>query len=674
MRRFLLLFMLILGCFTVQAQKHSITGSLIDTVNHKRPTQATITLIRASDSILSTFTHTDAEGNFLLHSDSAGTFILLITSPSYADLSDVIIVKNKHTSVGTILLTTRLQLLEEVVLHKRRSAITIKGDTTEFAADSFKVADGATVDALLKKLPGMEVDRNGSITAQGKKVEKVLVDGEEFFSDDPGLVTQSLQAKSVDVVQVYDRKSDAAIATGIDDGQKQKTINLKLKANMKKGFFGKAVAAAGTDHYCEEQAMVNAFKDKRQISLFGIVSNNGKASLGWGEYKFGSSIPVILEDGSGGSTNTDNASSTGQYLGDGIPSVQTGGVHYANKWHEGHEHLVGNYRFSGQNVDATNNTFTQYILPDSQYFSSQRMQSSRNNVRHGVDGMLELKVDSFSSIEAKVNGGLSHNISNSIAYAETRGSYGSLINNSNRSISTDIINQNIASSVSYRRTFAKANRLLYLQLQENYKTSSGTEYLFSDNHFYTATSFSDSINQQKTTYTQGLSLYSNISYTEPLSKQLKLNIAYRISNSTSNSQRLSFNKSGTEWSDQADTLYSSSYKYNVTTHNASTTLHLKGKKYYVAIGADLYYTKFNQPDLLHDTDISRAYNNFSPTGSVRFDISKSSSLSVDYSGRTQQPTLSQLQPLHQNADPLNVAIGNPRAQAVIYSQRQLLLY
>ncbi len=145
--------------------------------------------------------------------------------------------------MGIISIILKAKLLKEVIVHNTAGAIRIKGDTTEFAADSFKVQPNATVEDLLKKLPGIQVDKNGNITAQGEKVQKVLVDGEEFFGDDPTLVTQNLRADMVDKVQLYDKKSDQAAFTGIDDGQKQKTINLKLKDNKKNGYFGKANAS-----------------------------------------------------------------------------------------------------------------------------------------------------------------------------------------------------------------------------------------------------------------------------------------------------------------------------------------------------------------------------------------------------------------------------------------------
>src|SRR6202008_1390228 len=146
---------------------------------------------------------------------------------------------------GLLPMVSKTHLLKEVVLKQQIAAIKIKGDTTEYMADSFKVKENATVEELLKKLPGIQVDKNGQITAQGQTVQKVLVDGEEFFSDDPKVVTQGLQANAVDKVQVFDKKSDQAEFTGIDDGEKTRTINLQLKENKKKDYFGKLVAGGG---------------------------------------------------------------------------------------------------------------------------------------------------------------------------------------------------------------------------------------------------------------------------------------------------------------------------------------------------------------------------------------------------------------------------------------------
>src|SRR5579864_8276151 len=227
-----------------------IKGKIKDTLENRTLSNASVLLLRQTDSILVQYTRADKAGNFSLSHIPPGHYLLLVTYPAYADYADSLIIRDTaDISLPPIALILKSKLLEEVVVNGSKGAIHIKGDTVEFRADSFHTQAGATVEDLLKKLPGIQVDRNGKITAQGEKVQKILVDGEEFFGDDPTLVTQNLRADMVDKVQVFDKKSDQAAFTGIDDGQRSKTINLKLKNDKKMGYFGRVTAGAGTDGY-----------------------------------------------------------------------------------------------------------------------------------------------------------------------------------------------------------------------------------------------------------------------------------------------------------------------------------------------------------------------------------------------------------------------------------------
>ena len=182
--------------------------------------------------------------------------MLLITYPKFADFADIIEVKiQPETDLGTIPLTLKAKLMDAVII-KSAGAIRIKGDTTEFVADSFKLKDGATVEDLLKRFPGFQVNSKGEITAQGKKVDKVLVDGEEFFGDDPTMATQNITAKAVDKVQVYDTKSDQQNLTGISSGAEGKTVNIKLKEDSKKGSFGKIYAGSDFSNLMDAKGLV----------------------------------------------------------------------------------------------------------------------------------------------------------------------------------------------------------------------------------------------------------------------------------------------------------------------------------------------------------------------------------------------------------------------------------
>src|SRR4051812_8592247 len=349
MKKAFLITAFIVACHLIAtAQTASIKGVISDTINKTNLSNTVISLLRAKDSMLTKFTRSNDKGLFELQHLKGGEYLLLFTYPGYADYVDRITLSDTTAmDMGKIMMTLKANLLKEVIVKQQISAIKVKGDTTEFAADSFKVQANATVEDLLKQLPGIQVDKNGQITAQGEKVQKILVDGEEFFGDDPTLVTQNLRADMVDKVQVYDKKSDQATFTGIDDGQKQKTINLKLKDNKKNGYFGKINAGAGTDGYHDTQAMLNIFKNKQKLAGYGIVSNTGTSGLNWQDRdNYGESWLSNADDDESngffffeGDDDDELDSWDGRYNGHGFPLVQTGGLHYNNKWDDDKQSL-----------------------------------------------------------------------------------------------------------------------------------------------------------------------------------------------------------------------------------------------------------------------------------------------------------------------------------------------
>ena len=664
----LLLTAILLCGISARGQQSALHGIVSDTLNHQRLAHASVTLTRAKDSLLSTFTRSASDGAFSLQPDSAGRFIILVTYPGFADYVDYVTVQpGENIDLGPIPMISRTHLMNEFILHKEAAAIKIKGDTTEYVADSFKVREGATVEDLLKKLPGLQVDKNGVIMAQGEKVEKILVDGEEFFSDDPAVVTKNLQAKALDKVQVFDKKSDQATFTGIDDGQKTKTINLQLKDNMKRGVFGKAQAGGGTDGYFENQGMINAFRGKRQISFFGIMSNTGKVGLGWEDRsKYGSGNNTEFDEETGDSytffNNSDDdlsANWNGNYNGEGLPTVWTGGAHYADRWSEDKQHASGDYRYAKQNVEVAGNTTTQYIIPDSGYTSAQRRNTFTSAQRHGGDGLYEWKIDSSSNLKVTVDGNYitTHNASD--YYTESHGEDGSLINTSSRNLTTDASNKSINSTALWRKKMKKKGRNISLDLREEFKATDGIGYLLSNNQYFTPQPSADSVDQRKNNTTNTLGLHGKITYTEPLSKSTFLSVNYGLNLLNASADKFSYNRLNGDWSPTPDSLYSSSYRYAVTTQSGGASLRFVTKKYNVSLGAEIFNTHFNQHDLLRDSVSIRNYNNFAPTAALTWTISKQSHLKFNYNGNTQQPTLDQIQPLHQNTDPLNIAVGNP---------------
>lgn len=428
-------FLIFLSPFLFAQNHYTLSGTVTDTVN-RSPTQYTsVSLIRASDSMLQTFSRADEDGRFILRTDSSGKYILLLEHPNFASYTDLVDIREEHTELGEIPLISRKQLLQEVIISGQQ-AITIKGDTVEFNADSFKTRQFDNVDELLKKLPGLEIGSDGTIKAYGQEVKKMLVDGEEFFSDDPAIVAKTLRASAVDKVQVFDKKSDEAEFTGIDDGEKIKTINLMLKEDAKKGYFGKISAGAGPPGYWENQVMINAFKKKRKISAYGIMSNTSKSGLNWDENsKYGSGNNFsVNDDGDFVSTSTSNSFSdwNGNFPGQGIPRSWTAGAHYSNKWYGDTLSFNGSYNYAKQINEAFNNTVTQYILPDTQYFNSSQANSTNLQQRHNLNVNSEYLIDSLSSIRLTLGGTYGESQQASEQHTQATSLSGGLINENNQ--------------------------------------------------------------------------------------------------------------------------------------------------------------------------------------------------------------------------------------------------
>lgn len=651
------------------AQNAIVKGIVTDTINKQNLYNTVISLLRSKDSILYKFTRSDAKGAFELKNLKAGDYVLLITYPQYADYVDRIsLTDTSIVNTGTIKMILKTHLLQEVIVRQEIGAIKLKGDTTEFTADSFKLQLNATVEDLLKKLPGIQVDRNGQITAQGEIVQKVLVDGEEFFGDDPTLVTQNLRADIVDKVQLFDKKSDQATFTGIDDGEKQKTINLKLKDDKKNGYFGKINAGAGTDGYHENQTMMNAFKRKQKFAAYGIVSNTGKLGLNWQDRgNYGESFLSNAEyDEANGyffsfSDNDELNSWNGQYNGQGFPLVQTGGLHYNNKWNDDKQSMNGNYKILQLQVNGSSATNAQYILPDTLYYNNSKQNFERKILRNRAGGSYEFQFDTASSIKITADGGIDHKITNSIFNSEALAADSSLVNQSNRQIAATGNNKSLNSSLLWRKKLKKKGRTISLNLRETYRNNLSEGYLYANNNFYTRDSLVQKqiIDQYKTDRNESLLFNSNLTYSEPLSKISSLIFNYGIVINNSNSQRNSFNKSTDGKYTQLDSLYSNDYVFNVFTHRGGITYNLIEKKFKMNIGNNVGYTSFDQKDLRTDSSIKRNFVNWYPQAFFNYMLTQQRRISLRYNGNTRQPSIQQIQPIRTNEDPLNISIGNP---------------
>jgi hypothetical protein len=365
-----MLFTLFLVIFFNSAFSQSgfrITGKIVDTTEKTILVNANIVLLAAKDSLLITSVRSTSEGKFEFNNIPKGQYILLASFPKYADFIDRVELSNQDRDLGQIPLLTSFYLMKEIVIKNAAAAIRIKGDTTEITADSFRVTPNADVQELLRKMPGFQVNAKGEITAQGEKVQKVLVDGEEFFSDDPTIATKNLQSAMVDELEIFDKKSDQAEFTGIDDGQRTKTINLKIKEDKKNGYFGKIEAGSDFDKYWSNNAMLNYFKGKKKFAGYGIMASDGRTGLNWNEMMNygGMSMESEMNDDGGMMIliggEDDDFDWGGRYEGEGLPRSWSAGMHYSNKWDKDKQSINSNYRYRKVNNDAITEQRSQNI-------------------------------------------------------------------------------------------------------------------------------------------------------------------------------------------------------------------------------------------------------------------------------------------------------------------------
>ncbi|MEP6597742.1 MAG: outer membrane beta-barrel protein, partial [Ginsengibacter sp.] len=667
MRKFytLIIFLFILSA--VSAQQASVKGVITDTSSKQNLVNTTVTLLRAKDSSLYKFTRSKEGGLFELNNLDSGRYVLMITHNRYADYLDAFSVQPNDTKdLGNIMMTLEANLLADVTVRTKIAAMRMKGDTLEYAADSFHVREGATVEDLLKILPGIQVDKSGNITAQGEKVQKVLVDGEEFFGDDPTVATQNLQADAVKDVQVFDKKSDQAEFTGIDDGDKTKTINLKLKEDKKKGYFGKLDVGAGTDERWNNSGMINDFKGKKKLSAYGIMSSTGKTGLNWdeqGSYGESGGGPEFNDDFGGIMFfgNNDDEFSNGNYYGQGVPKSWAGGLNFSNKFNDDKQNLNGSYRFNKISSLGSGSTFSQSILPDSLFYNTESARTFNSRWRHSLSSLYEQQFDSSFSMKLTAKCYMGNQNTFSDYKSQALDENGALVSQSLRSSNAAGDNSSLNANLILRKKFKKAGRTLSLNFNETYNGSNTDGFLYSLNSFYDKglLAFQDTTDQEKKKDSRVNIFTSKLTYTEPLVKNLFAEFNYGFRLSTSDAQNLSFDRSADGKYNLLNDTFSSHYSFNVTTNTGGASLKYNGKKITFGVGSDIASTNFDQKDLLRDTVLNRSYVNFFPRANFVYKFNQTSRVFISYRGRTEQPSITQISPLADNSNPLVIYVGNP---------------
>lgn len=699
MRSFYSLFALTLIALNLQAQKvdGSIRGRIVDSAAVQPVAGATVSLLQAVDSSLVTFTVSNKNGQFEFKGIGAGEYKLVIAHQSLEAFrrSISLTAADRSVDLTDLKIAPKVKTLTGVVINTD-APVQIKGDTVQFKADAFKTRPNATVEDLLKKIPGVQVDKDGAVSAQGESVQKIYVDGKEFFGNDPKLATKNLTADMVESVQVFDDMSEQARFTRVDDGSRSKAINIKLKKDKNKGVFGRALAAHGDQGRYEGNLSANVFNGNNRLSLLFNANNINKQGFSFSDIisSMGGFSAMSGGGGSGGSGGGGGFGGGGGGMGGGMMTMTTtrGGGGFGgfgpstgptgittslstglnfNTEYKTKLKASGSYFFSNTNNEQRQETYRQTFFPgDSIAYLNRNSYSNNTNQNHRVNLRIEYMIDSMNSILYTPSLTFQHSDNNNEDSSWTRSvspnfNYLALTSNTVNSNVRDGLNA--GNNMLYRRRFNKIGRTFTLGWNNTYGESESNGANRSPIYFFKPDGSAQgalSQNQQNTQKTFTRNNVISSSYTEPLAanKVLELNYAYTLNKSNSDKQTFNYNPSTTNY-DVPNLLLTNRFENIFEANRFGANFRVQEKKYNYQLGMGVQRATLTsdsyQAILGKDSLTTQSYTNFFPQASFNWTPSRTKGIRFNYRGRTNQPNVSQLQDVLDVSNPLFVKTGNP---------------
>ncbi len=644
---------------TVHAQSGSVRGKVYDSSHFALP-GATVTLItKGSTDTLTAVT--DKEGLFIFRNINVSSFRLRVSNTGMEQIEQDFDFESGKTdlNVGSITMTPLITTLEEVVLSP--PAVVIKEDTVEFRADSYEVRPNSNVEDLLKKLPGLQVNSDGSITAQGKTITKIKVNGKDFFGGDPKTASRELPADIIDKVQLVDDYGELAAASGIRDGDPDIIINLQLKKDKNRGVFGRAAAGYGTDNRYQATVNANVFRETNQVSVLGNLNNinqnlfdfsNANNRRGGG----GQSRSIR---GGGGSSNAGDGTSDTNANQNGITDNKSIGVNFRSDFAKGS--FYGNYSYANRNTIVERATSRQNIA--GRIFTNNQ-NSYANNIgnNHRANLNFEYNFDSLNYLKIIPNFSFNsnNNISNGLFdYTNDEGF------KTQEGYNRDAVTAsapNFSASISYNRRFQKKGRNLSTDINLGTSQSLNDDDRINFTRNYLATAGLDSIYldqliaQQNRNRNYGI----RVRYSEPVSQNRFLDIHYSYNFSYANVNRSTYaNDTISGLSSFVDSL-SNAYENRFINQQVGVSLRTVNKKYNYSLGVSL------QPAHLSGYSISKdsAYTpqrrlNVAPSARLSYNFSRTKRLNMNYNANFNQPSFNQLQPVKDVSNRQYQTQGNP---------------
>ncbi len=650
------------------SQNINLEGQVADSSGIGLPS-ASVVLLEKKDSLFVLYGLTDEAGRFTLKRIEPGEYILQISYLGYKNHWHTLKVEagQGKTDLGKIVLETSSTLLKDVEITADRVPLTMHKDTLEYNAAAFKTQPGAVVEDLLKKLPGIQVQPDGTIKAQGKTVQNVLVEGKEFFGNDPKIATKNLPADAVNKVQVFDKKSESAEFTGIEDGRDERTINLKLKDGKKQGYFGKANSGAGTEGRYEGNFNINRFGRRTQMSAIGMANNNNQQAFSFQDYiNFMGGLGNFMSGGGGGgrvqlSFNIeDGGVPMGPMLDRGFTESWAGGANFNTDFSK-RTSLSANYFYNRIENDLERNATRVNALGDSDFNSDETEDRLNRNANHRLNFTLKHKVDSFQNLSFRSKFNFNDGLFQSLGDTRTFDTTGILQNFGNRNYAANGQTFKVDGSLTYRLRLGRKGRALIANASANLGDENRDGRLLSTNEFLRQTPPGSSRLDQRQVYSDEANNYGgSLAYTEPLGKRRYLETRVEHQQYLNNTVKNFYDRITTPTPGEVfNPLLSSEFRRGYRYDRAGLNFMLNRPKYNLTTGAALQNSNLDGDVLGLENPIQRSFTRVLPSAFFNYDFKTSRHLNIDYNTSLREPSLEQLQPAVDNSDPLNVYIGNP---------------
>lgn len=648
MKRFSAGLVLTLLCtFSIFAQNKviSVSGRIIESDSKEPASQATIQLLSLPDSAYAAGIASSNKGWFTLPKVKAGKYLLKISYIGFRTKFVPVQLANNvpDKKMGTITLDPDAVMLGEAVITAEAPPVTVKADTTEYSTAAYPVAEGSMLEDLVKKIPGAEVSEDGKITINGKEIKKIMVDGKEFFSDDPKVSMKNLPANMIEKVKAYDKKSDMARITGIDDGEEESVLDLTVKKGMKKGWLGNLIAGYGSQERYEGGAMISRFKDNSSISIIGSANNtNNKGFSEFGD----------AGEGLGGGN-----------AGSGITTAQSLGINFARDTKK--LQIGGNVQYGHSDNDARRKTSSETFLGETSSFSQSENNSNRNRHDIRLDFRLEWRPDTLTTIIFRPNSSYSQTESSNGSWSNTENNEHAPVNHRTSASSSKSHNWSFNGSLMAFRRLNNKGRNIHVGARFGYSDNESDTYSDSKTEFFERDSISD-IARYTDRNGDSRNWSISASYTEPVFKNHFLQLRYEYAHRKQLSQSLVYD-SINKYPDYLELGYDNELSTRVEnfydTHTADISMRGIHPKMMYSLGVGL-----TPQSSLSKTTIGPNYKknlpeqnvlNWAPSVMFRYMFNKQHVLMFRYRGRSSTPNIQDLQTVIDITDPMNLRYGNP---------------